>query len=165
MSQIDSITLRPLLPTDDAFSYLIYAGTRAEEMARVAWTDEQKEAFLRMQFNAQTDHYRTYYPAAEYQIILRGDVPIGRLIVERSPKSLLIMDIALLPEFRNTGIGTAILRELMEEAGRAGLPVVLRVEFFNPAIRLYTRLGFVKTREVNSVYQEMIWTPTQNLTL
>ena len=165
MSQIDSITLRPLLSTDEAFSYLIYASTRAEEMARVTWTDEQKEAFLRMQFKAQTDHYRTYYPAAEYQIIQRGDVPIGRLMVERSPKSLLIMDIALLPEFRNTGIGTAILKELMEEAGQAGLPVVLRVEFFNPAIRLYTRLGFVKTREVNSVYQEMVWTPTQNLTL
>lgn len=165
MSQIDSITLRPLLSTDEAFSYLIYASTRTEEMARVAWTDEQKEAFLRMQFKAQTDHYRAYYPAAEYQILQRGDVPIGRLIVERSPKSLLIMDIALLPEFRNTGIGTAILRELMEEAGQAGLPVVLRVEFFNPAIRLYTRLGFVKTREVNSVYQEMIWTPTPNLTL
>ena len=131
----------------------------------MAWTDEQKEAFLRMQFKAQTDHYHTYYPAAEYQIFQRGDVPIGRLIVERSPKSLLIMDIALLPEFRNTGIGTAILKELMEEAGQAGLPVVLRVEFFNPAIRLYTRLGFVKTREVNSVYQEMVWTPTQNLTL
>ena len=72
------------------------------------------------------------------------------------------MDIALLPEYRNKGIGTAILRDLMDKARQEDLPLVLRVEFFNPAIRLYQRFGFVKTREVNSVYQEMVWTPSAN---
>jgi predicted GNAT family acetyltransferase len=100
---------------------------------------------------------------AEYYVIQQNDVPIGRLIIEQSPTSLLVMDIALLPESRNLGIGTAILKDLMSDAAQAGMPVVLRVEFFNPVIRLYTRLGFVKTREVNSVYHEMVWTPTPNL--
>ena len=162
MSQIDSITTRPLLPADEAFSCQVYASTRTDEMKLVDWSSEQKEAFLQMQFDAQTKHYRIHYPEAEYQIIQREEIPIGRLIVERSSKSLLIMDIALLPEYRNTGTGTAILRDLMEEARGVGVPVVLRVEFFNPVIQLYTRLGFVKTREVNSVYQEMIWTPGEN---
>ena len=157
------MTLRPVNPGDDEFLYRVYASTRTDEMALVDWSEAQKEAFLHMQFAAQIAHYRLHYPTAEYQVIQWGEAPIGRLIVERSPKSLLVMDIALLPESRNIGIGTAILRDLMNEAGQAGLLVVLRVEFFNPVIRLYTRLGFIKTREVNSVYHEMVWTPTQNL--
>jgi len=162
MSQVDSITFRPLLPADEVFSCQVYASTRTEEMKLVDWSPEQKEAFLRMQFEAQTKHYRIHYPKAEYQIIQQGEIPIGRLIVEHSAKSILIMDIAFLPEHRNTGLGTVIIKDLMQEASLAGLPLVLRVEFFNPAIRLYTRLGFVKTREVNSVYQEMVWTPGEN---
>ena len=153
------VTLRIATPEDRAFYLRVYASTRAEEMARVDWGDDQKEAFLQMQFNAQTEHYLLHYPKAEYQVIQQDGNPIGRLIVERSINQLLIMDIALLPEYRNTGIGTTIIKDLMDEASQAGLPVVLRVEFFNPVIRLYTRLGFVKTREVNSVYHEMVWKP------
>ncbi len=128
-------------------------------MALVNWTAEQKEAFLWMQFNAQTEHYRLHYPLAEYQVIEQDGNSIGRLIMERSKNQLLIMDIALLPEYRHAGIGTALIQDLMDEAAQSCLPLVLRVEFFNPVIRLYTRLGFVKTREVNSVYHEMVWTP------
>jgi GNAT superfamily N-acetyltransferase len=157
------VTLRPANPGDDEFLCRVYASTRTDEMALVDWSEAQKEAFLRMQFDAQTAHYRLHYPTAEYQIIQQGENPIGRLTVERSQKSLLIMDIALLPEYRHKGIGTALLKDLMAEAGHSNLPVVLRVEFFNPVIQLYARLGFVKTREVNSVYHEMVWTPTQNL--
>jgi ribosomal protein S18 acetylase RimI-like enzyme len=159
MIQIGSITTRPVLPEDNDFSYKVYASTRLEEMQLVDWSPEQQESFLRMQFNAQTRHYHAYYPQAEYQVIQLGDVPVGRLFVERSAESILIMDIALLPEYRNAGIGTTLLRAFMNEAIRTDLPLVLRVEFFNPVIRLYTRLGFVKTREVNSVYQEMVWKP------
>lgn len=162
MIPLNSIRIRPLLPTDEAFSCQVYASTRAEEMQLVDWSPEQKEAFLRMQFDAQTKHYRIHYPKAEYQIIQRCGVPIGRLIVDRSEKSILLIDIALLPEHRGTGLGTLILKDLMQAASLADVPLVLRVEFFNPAIHLYTRLGFVKTREVNSVYQEMVWTPEES---
>jgi GNAT superfamily N-acetyltransferase len=155
-------SLRPMQPDDQAFSCQVYASTRQEEMALVNWPPEQKEAFLRMQFEAQTEHYRLHYPTAEYFIILSGDRPVGRLLLERSPEQLLIMDITILPEFRNSGTGTAILRDLMDEASRSGVPLVLRVEFFNPAIRLYSRIGFVKTRDVNGVYSEMVWTPVAN---
>jgi GNAT superfamily N-acetyltransferase len=157
------IILHPVTSGDAEFLYRVYASTRTDEMALVNWSEAQKEAFLRMQFDAQTAHYRQHYPTAEYYVIQQDDVPVGRLIVEQSPQSLIVMDITLLPEGRNLGIGTAILKDLMADAAQAGAPVVLRVEFFNPVIRLYTRLGFVKTREVNSVYHEMVWTPTLNL--
>lgn len=152
-------TLRPVVAQDEDFLLRVYASTRTEEMALVDWTEQQKADFLRMQFDAQTAHYKRHYPTAEYMIIEQDGAAAGRLILEHTDKQHLIMDIAILPEYRKLGIGTAIIKDLMELARKDNLPLVLRVEFFNPVIRLYTRLGFVKTREVNSVYHEMVWTP------
>jgi len=153
------IHLRPARADDAAFLSRVYASTRTEELEQVNWTDEQKAVFLQMQFDAQTDHYKKNYPTAEYLVVERDGLPIGRLTLERKPGQLLMMELSLLPEARNQGIGATLIQGLMDEAAGVGVPLVLRVEFFNPVIRLYTRLGFVKTREVNSVYHEMIWTP------
>lgn len=154
------LILRPVDAGDEEFVYQVYASTRAAEMALVDWTAEQKEAFLRMQVSAQTDHYKNYYPRAQYHVIQREDVLIGRLITDQSPKNILIIDIALLPEYRAAGIGTAVMQNLMHYAVEINLPIILRVEFFNPALNLYARLGFVKTGEM-SIYHEMTWTPVQ----
>lgn len=161
---IDAFTyrLRPAKPEDEGFMLFLYGSTRTEELSMVPWTDEQKSAFLHMQFGAQTKHYSAHYPNAVYRIIERDDKPVGRLLTENLGDHFLIMDIALLPEYRGLGIGTFFVEQLKLEASRLNLPLVLRVEFFNPAIRLYDRLGFVKTREVNSVYQEMVWQPNSN---
>jgi GNAT superfamily N-acetyltransferase len=156
---MSTITLRTAQPEDSAVLLRVYTSTRADEMALTDWTAEQKAAFCKMQFDAQTEHYRVHYPNAVYFIIQKNETPIGRLILEHSEDQLLIMDISILPEFRNTGIGTGIIRNLQAEAAKSSLPLVLRVEFFNPVIRLYARLGFVETRKVNDVYHEMIWKP------
>jgi ribosomal protein S18 acetylase RimI-like enzyme len=153
------ITLRPAQAEDIDFLTAVYASTRAEEMALVDWSSEQKQAFVQMQFEAQRRHYAAYYPQAEYSVILRQQQPIGRLIVCRTPAEILLMDIALLPEFRSAGIGTGLMRSLMAEAshtGQAGLPLRLHVESFNPARRLYERLGFRQTAE-QGPYIEMEW--------
>jgi GNAT superfamily N-acetyltransferase len=161
-SSIVLIGLRAAAESDKDFLFSVYASTRADEMELVDWSDEQKEGFLHMQFDAQTKHYSLYYPNAEYKIIERAGVPIGRLIVENRGDHFLIMDVALLLEYRRSGIGSFLIEQLKQESVRLSLPLVLRVEFFNPAVRLYTRLGFVKTRDVNTVYQEMVWTPSSN---
>ena len=161
-SSIVLIGLRTAAESDKDFLFSVYASTRADEMELVDWSDEQKEGFLHMQFDAQTKHYSLYYPNAEYKIIERAGVPIGRLIVENRGDHFLIMDVALLLEYRRSGIGSFLIEQLKQESVRLSLPLVLRVEFFNPAVRLYTRLGFVKTRDVNTVYQEMVWTPSSN---
>jgi ribosomal protein S18 acetylase RimI-like enzyme len=151
-----SISLRPVEPGDDDFLYRVYAGTRAEEMALVPWDDAQKEAFVRMQFDAQHLHYHTHYPDASYQVILSDGLPVGRLYLDRRPDELHIIDIALLPEHRNAGIGSALLKDLLAEAEQAGVPVGIYVECFNPAQRLYERLGFSQIEEVG-VYYRMEW--------
>ena len=154
----EQVILRSILPQDDSFLFQVYASTRADEMALVPWTAERKEAFLRMQFNAQRVHYQKYYPRAEYQIIQLGRVSVGRLIVDWSQNPILVIDIALLPEYRNNGIGTALMKDIMAEAAKLHWATTLHVEIFNPAMKLYERLGFVKTSE-QGIYYEMTWQP------
>lgn len=153
-----TISLRPIEPADHGFLYTVYASTRTEELAPVPWTDEQKAAFLRQQFNAQHAHYQKHYGDARFEIILRDGEPVGRLYVARWPSEIRIVDIALLPAHRNAGIGGQLLRELLAEGAAAGKTVSIHVERFNPAMRLYQRLGFTEVADLG-VYAMMEWTP------
>ena len=152
----DSPRLRAATPEDEPFLRAIYASTRAEELARVPWSDEQKSAFTNTQFAAQDAHYRQHYPTAQYSIIEVQGVPAGRLYVDRWEKEIRIMDIALLPEHRRAGIGTKLLGELQDEARTAGKALTIHVEKFNPALSLYHRLGF-QLIEDKSVYLFLEW--------
>ena len=150
------IVLRPITPEDDSFLACLYASTRADELAITGWSAEQKAMFCRIQFAAQTADYRANYPGATFQIIERNGVPAGRLLVSRSEEDILVIDIALLPEHRGAGIGTKLLRELQDEAKAAGKALTIHVERFNPALRLYERLGFKQVEE-KGVYLLMEW--------
>lgn len=154
------VTRRPATPDDASFLYEVYAASRAEEMARVPWTEAEKEAFLRQQFQAQDTHYHRHYPEAAFDIVLADGARAGRLYIDHAayPDEIRILDIALLPEFRNRGIGTRLLRAVLDEAAASGRVVRLHVEFYNPAQRLYARLGFRSLRE-NGPYVFMEWRP------
>jgi len=152
------LTLRPATPEDTAFLLAVYTSTRAEEMAITGWSDDQKAAFCAQQFQAQTSHYRQHYPTAQCFVILSGEMPAGRLYVDHGAKEIRIVDISLLPEFRGQGIGTHFLGELQKEAQTASKILAIHVEAFNPAKRLYERLGFVLAED-KGVYHFMTWTP------
>lgn len=152
--------LRPMNSEDHEFLYRVYASTRQEELAAVPWTVEQKEAFLRSQFSLQHQHYQKYYADAAFDVILCDGAPAGRLYVFRSAEEIRIVDIALLPEHRGAGIGTRLLQDVLTEAAASGKRVSIHVERFNPAMRLYERLGFRKQEEVG-VYFRMEWSPLQ----
>jgi ribosomal protein S18 acetylase RimI-like enzyme len=134
--------LRPVAPGDREFLCRVYSSTRTEELAAVPWDDGEKEAFLRAQFDAQDQWYREHYTRATHQIVMVDGEPAGRLFVQRGEAEIRIVDIALLPEHRGNGVGTALLRDLFAEADAAGKRVTIHVERFNRALRLYERLGF-----------------------
>jgi len=138
-----TVSFRPIRPDDAAFLYEVYASTRTEELAVVDWDEAHKAAFLHQQCTAQHQFYQERYTQTDLLIMLRDTVPVGRLYVARWQDEIRIVDIALLPPYRNAGIGTAILRDLLAEAAAARKPVRIHVEKFNPALRLYERLGFV----------------------
>jgi ribosomal protein S18 acetylase RimI-like enzyme len=152
------ITFRPITPEDTDFLYTVYANTRAEELAVVEWTKVQKDAFLRAQFNAQHQAYQGTYRGGDFLVILKNDRPIGRLYLARWEQEIRIIDIALLPEYRNAGIGSSILNDILAEGTRDGKRVSIHVEMFNPALQLYQRLGFRKLGE-HGVYYFMGWSP------
>lgn len=155
-----AITLAPAGPEDTGLLTLVYAESRAEEMAQVPWSEAQKAEFLRFQFEAQDRHYREHYPNARFDLILEDGRPIGRLYRCDLAGEIRLMDIALLAVARGRGIGTALMGTLLAEATERGLPVTLHVEADNPARRLYRRLGFRDLREVG-VYRLMRWEPDQ----
>jgi len=156
-----SILIRPVTPADEEFLLSVYASTRADEMARVDWSAEQKESFLRMQFRAQSQFYAENYKGAEFQVISLNDQSIGRIYIHRRGDEIRIMDIALLPDYRNLGIGSALLQEILEQGKNLHLPVTVHVEQFNPAMRLYKRMGF-RPKEDKGVYLLMEWSPANN---
>ena len=139
---LENISLRPSTPADEDFLRLVYAESRREELDQVEWPPGQREAFLRSQFDAQAAHYLHHYPGAEFSIIEYNSQPAGRLYVRRSPAEIRIMDIAINPDYRSKGIGTALLEQIIEEGRAANQVVSIHVEKFNPALRLYERLGF-----------------------
>lgn len=153
-----ALDLRRAEAGDAEFLFQVYARTRTEELAVLDWTPAQQEEFLRMQFRAQDIHYRNYYPGCTFDLILLDGEPAGRLYLHRTPGMILLMDIALLPEWRGRGVGSRLLRDLQEEARGQGQSMCLQVESFNPAHRLYERFGFVVTDQ-SFPYDEMRWYP------
>jgi ribosomal protein S18 acetylase RimI-like enzyme len=152
------VTFRPIRDADLPFLSRVYASTRLEELAPVPWSDAEKAAFLDSQFRAQHAHYQQHYKTAERLIVLHGGEPIGRLYLDRWMREHRVVDIALLPAHRGQGLGTAIMRDLLDEAAAAGKALSIHVEKFNPAQRLYERLGLVRVGETGA-YDLMRWEP------
>lgn len=141
-----SVQLREEGDDDLPFLRTLYASTRADELAPVPWPEAQKRAFLDHQFELQRAQYREHYVGAEWLVIEREAVPIGRIYLKRSSAEVRLMDIALMPDVRGQGLGTRLTQALIDWAATQGLPVTLHVEPFNPAYRMYRRFGFEHRR-------------------
>lgn len=153
-----TLALRPIAAGDLGFLYHVYASTRVDELAPLGWSADEQAAFLTMQFNAQHRYYQEQFPQASFWVIVVDDQPAGRLYLDRRADELRIIDIALLPAYRNQGVGTAYLQAVLAAGTQAGLPVRIHVEQQNRALRLYQRLGF-RVIDTNGVYYLMECAP------
>lgn len=149
-----AVNLRALQATDMAFIERLYAGSRAFEMSHSGWPAEQIATFLSQQFATQHAYYQAHYDGAEFLIIEHDGAPIGRLYRYWGPTTLNLIDIALVPHFQGRGIGSSLLEEMLQCADAQGLVTELFVETYNPAQRLYGRLGFTVINE-SGVYLRM----------
>jgi ribosomal protein S18 acetylase RimI-like enzyme len=151
------VRLRPERDDDRDFRYRLFCDSRQPQFALLLPPPAYQQVMAH-QFNAQTVSYRGEFPRARFDIIELAGRPIGRIVVDRPGTMLHIVDQAIIPELRNRGIGSAIMRALMDEAAAAGLPVRLKVaSASDPAMRLYLRLGFVPIDDV-PLYIELEWT-------
>lgn len=149
-----ALDYRPYAAEDLDFIEALYLSTRDEELALSGWPEGQRKTFLVQQHRAQHHHYQTYYPNAERLIVERDGAAIGRLYVDTWPLELRIVDISLVAAARGQGIGEAVLRDVIAWAEDQTKGVSIHVEKFNPARRLYHRLGFVVTED-KGVYDLM----------
>lgn len=155
-----SVSLRPVTPADREFLISVYGGSRAAELAQVAWDDAQKDAFIRWQFERQEEEYNQRYPSARYQVILVDDVPAGRIWVGIDEQQIRLLDIAILHQFQNRGVGTYLLNQLKDEAAREKKALRHMVFMLNDnAYRFYERLGFLTIEDLGG-YKHMEWTPS-----
>ena len=151
------VELRPVTEEDDQFLLSLYASTREEELAQADWAEGQKEMFLRWQFDLQRQEYEARFPDAAYHVILVDGSRAGRIWVGADDEQIRLLDIALLSQFQNRGVGTALLRRLIDQAAKAGK--ALRHMVFvlnNDAHRFYERLGF-KIIDDLGAYKHMEW--------
>ena len=158
---VTQVHLRPIIDADLNFLRSLYASTRVQEMSIVPWTEEQKQAFLTQQFEAQHQFYQQQFPQAKFDLILANELPIGRLYIDSRDDEIRVIDIALAPEYRGNGIGETLMSEVLNQARSQSKPVRIHVEQHNPAIRLYQRLGF-KPINTDGIYHLMEWNDDQN---
>lgn len=138
------VSTRPeRLPDDGDFLLSVYASTRRPELAGLGWPEEQQDAFIRMQFDAQTRHYRESFPDATRSVICIDGELAGRLIIDRAGDQIIIVDIALLPEFRRKGAGGMLVRRLADQADAGHLPIRCHVRQDSTARQFWEHAGFV----------------------
>ncbi len=137
------ITFKAITDDDIPFLYTVYRSTRIEEFAHANFTEQQLEDFLQMQFVLQHNQYMKNYRNASFDLIMIHDsTPVGRLYVNRMEDDIRIIDIAILPEYRNQGIGRSIMHDIIQASEKTSKTISLHVEQNNPALKFYQRLGF-----------------------
>ena len=155
-----SISFRTVTAGDEAILLEIYKSSRGDDLRGLGWAEDRISEFLEMQYEAQQRFYESEYKRAADELILWAGQPAGRLIVERREHEIRCIDVALLPEHRNCGIGAFLIRKLQDEARQAKKPLRLQVIRFSRAVNLFERSGFVRTSETGTHFQ-MEWTPGQ----
>ena len=93
----------------------------------------------------QLENFRKHFRPERQRIITHKGRDIGTLSLHDHETFLQLDNIALAPELRNQGIGTIVIRDVLDIAKRRAIPVRLNVLKVNPAAELYERLGFVRT--------------------
>jgi RimJ/RimL family protein N-acetyltransferase len=154
--------LRPERAEDHDFRYQLFCDSRLPEWYIVQMDPVIRAQTMEHQFRAQTETYQARFPRARFDIIELHGERIGRIVVNRPGPYLHLVDHNIVPQLRNKGLGTTIMRALMDEARGAGIPFRLKVASSNdPSLRLYLRLGFVPIHEVPA-YIELEWPAPPN---
>jgi ribosomal protein S18 acetylase RimI-like enzyme len=141
------LTLRPIVNDDIGILKTVYQASRAWEQALFGFDDAQWFAFIEQQFQLQHHHYRSHYPEANFDCVLQNEKVIGRLYVDRGTATIQLMDINLLPQFQQQGIGTQLLLRLIEEAEQNQKTLHAYVEENNHARAWYAKHGFTEVSQ------------------
>jgi len=149
-------SIRSQSSDDFEFLHKLYQSTIERELSLLPFSEEQKIKFVEMQFNAQNRSCLENFADGEFFIIEYENKPIGRIYRAMADGILHIIDISILPEWRNLGIGSSLIVQSQDLAESRNVPLRLSVEKLNPAQHLYARLGFELIQE-QAVFNVLEW--------
>lgn len=152
--------LQPARPQDEEVLVRLFAESQ-QLLTGVSADDALWQTLIAMQYRGRKQTYLAAFPAAEDSILciedpLDGLKPVGRLLLDRASNRWRIVDIAVLAEYRQKGLGTWVLENCQQQCRTAGAELILQVKPENRARRLYARLGFRTTSE-DALSVEMVW--------
>jgi ribosomal protein S18 acetylase RimI-like enzyme len=147
-SKTMTVTTRPMVDDDDAMLlFELYACEHSEELSRSGWKTPQQRSFFRWQAQVQEQHICRRHQHLDRRTICINGFSAGRILVDRPTDCYRIVDLSILPTFRNKGIGTMVLSAILTEAADAGVPVEFELGVESPAIKLCRRFGFVEVED------------------
>ena len=136
------VSFRPATRGDYDFLWWLHCATMKPYVEKTWGWDEQWQA----------QYFRDRFDPATREIIECDRVPIGCISVERQKDRVFLSVIKIAPDHQNRGIGTKLVRDLLNEADGRGVPVELQVLKVNLARRFYERLGFAMVGETETHY-------------
>lgn len=133
-TMIDCSLIR-LVPGDETykeFGYQVKKAAEGEYITSMFGWDE----------NVQRSYHSKAWQEQKPDIIIYDGKPIGTIATIESEDCIEVGQFFILPEYQNKGIGTYLLKSILEKADRLGKNVTLRFLKNNPVKSLYVRNGF-----------------------
>jgi ribosomal protein S18 acetylase RimI-like enzyme len=133
---VQQITLRPAQPEDFAFCQRTYFEPMRATIEELGLDEARHLA-----------NFANRWQVEQVRIVMMCGQVIGWLQTASTDDSLFLAQLFIDTRFRRQGIGSRLVRILIEEAAHEHKAVTLGVVKTNPARRLYERLGFSVTHE------------------
>jgi len=133
---LQELTLRPAQSADFAFCQRTYF----DSMASIIET-------LKLDMSRQRESFRQQWQLPEVRIITIAGNDVGWLQSALANDAIFLAQLYLDGRSQRQGIGSRVMRAVIDEAAYEGKAVTLGVMKINPARRLYERLGFSVTHE------------------
>ncbi len=131
-----AVNLRPATDADFDACRRIY-------FAEMEWINER----LGLRRDSQEASFKEYWDTSQVRMIQLDGADVGWLQVVPGDGEIFVGSIYVEGAFQCRGIGTEVMKQVLDEGARRGHLVRLAVVKFNPARRLYERLGFHVTHE------------------
>jgi ribosomal protein S18 acetylase RimI-like enzyme len=140
MSEV--LTLRPARADDEEFLFRLFSTVYGEKLQPVLLDAEEKNRLLGLMYQGFTQHYNSLAGASDDRLVLLDNQSIGRMILIQMREEIRLAELAILPQYRSRGIGSALVSQVQTESRMSKRPVRLQVARFDRVLRLYERLGF-----------------------
>lgn len=130
------ITLRKATVEDTEFARKVHHDAYRDVIVRQfgKWEDAPQDGYFEESWKPET-----------HGIIQNDGESCGYCSIEERPDHIVVHELVLSPDFQGQGIGSQVLKGIIEDAKLKGLPIKLQVLRENHAYNLYRKFGFKDT--------------------